>query len=140
MVWKTMWFRHRQLQGRTLTNLNTWLCSWYKHWPPNTVNLSHSQRSNKYTSEVIIKFLSINNLDATFWLSCMTKATLLLLNTERLIDLCPLGRVLDHNFTVVIDYVCSANPTIKKNKRKSKHCLKNNTTLRSLKGGQKMSV
>ena len=67
----------------------------------------------------------------------MTKATLLLFNTERLIDLCPLRRVLDHNFTVFIDYVCSANPTIKKNKRKSKHCLKNNTTLRSLKGGQK---
>ena len=41
----------------------------------------------------------------------MTKATLLLFNIERLIDLCPLRRVLDHNFTVFIDYVCSANPT-----------------------------
>ena len=40
----------------------------------------------------------INDLDATFWLSCMTKATLLLFNTERLIDLRPLRRVLDHNF------------------------------------------
>ena len=50
----------------------------------------------------------------------MTKATLLLFNTERLIDLCPLRRVLDHNFTLFIDHVCSANPTIKTNKRKTK--------------------
>ena len=48
----------------------------------------------------------------------MTKATLLLFNAARLIDLCPLRRVLDHNFTVFIDHVCSANPTIKTNKRK----------------------
>ena len=59
----------------------------------------------------------INDLDATFWLSCMTKATLLLFNTERLIDLRPLRRVLDHNFTLFIDYVCSPNSTIK-NKQK----------------------
>ena len=65
------------------------------------------------------------------------KSNFVAVKYRRLIDLCPLRRVLDHNFTVVIDYVCSANPTIKKNKRKSKHCLKNNTTLRSLKGGQK---
>ena len=71
----------------------------------------------------------------------MTKATLLLFNTERLIDLCPLRRVLDHNFTVFIDYVCSANPTIKTNKRKTKTLFKKIiTTLRSLNGGQKMSV
>ena len=50
----------------------------------------------------------------------MTKATLLLFNTEGLTDLCPLRRVLDHNFTVFIDHVCSANPTIKTNKRKTK--------------------
>ena len=42
----------------------------------------------------------------------------------RKIDLCPLRRVLDHNFTVFIDYVCSANPTRKKNKRKSKTLFK----------------
>ena len=59
----------------------------------------------------------INDLDATFWLSCMTKATLLLFNTERLIDLRPLRRVLDHNFIVFIDHVCSANSMIK-NKQK----------------------
>ena len=61
----------------------------------------------------------MNNLDATFWLSCMTKATLLhlLFNTERLIDLCPLRRELDQNFSVFIDYVCSANPTRKKKQK-----------------------
>ena len=31
------------------------------------------------------------------------KASLLLFNTERLIDLCPLRRILDHNFTILID-------------------------------------
>ena len=31
------------------------------------------------------------------------KASLLLFNTERLIDLCPFRRILDHNFTVFID-------------------------------------
>ena len=56
----------------------------------------------------------------------MTKAALSLFNTERLIDLCPLKRVLDHSFTVFIDYVCLANPTRKKNKKNVKHCLKNN--------------
>ena len=35
----------------------------------------------------------------------MTKAALLLFNAERLIDLCPLKRVLDYNFTVFIDHV-----------------------------------
>ena len=54
------------------------------------------------------------------WLSCMTKATLLLLDTERLIDLCPRRRVLHHNFTVVIDYMCSANGLHKRQKRKTK--------------------
>ena len=54
----------------------------------------------------------------------MTTATLVVCETERLIDLCPLRRVLDHNFTVFIDYVCSANPTRKKNKRKSKTLFK----------------
>ena len=54
----------------------------------------------------------------------MTKATLLLFETERLIDLCPLRRVLDHNFTIFIDYVCSANPRRKKNKRKFKTLFK----------------
>ena len=49
----------------------------------------------------------------------MTKATLLLFNTDRLIDLCPLRRVLDNNFTVFINHVCSGNPTIKTNKRKT---------------------
>ena len=46
----------------------------------------------------------------------MTKTTML--NTERLIDLCSLRRVFDHNFTVFIDLMCSANPTKKKNTRK----------------------
>ena len=36
--------------------------------------------------------------------------------------------------------MCSANPTGKTNKRKLKHCLKITTTLKSLNGGQKMSV
>ena len=31
------------------------------------------------------------------------KASLLLFNTERLIDLCPFRRILDHNFTILID-------------------------------------
>ena len=31
------------------------------------------------------------------------KASLLLFNTERLIDLCPLRRILDYNFTILID-------------------------------------
>ena len=31
------------------------------------------------------------------------KASLLLFNTERLIDLCPLRRILDNNHTVLID-------------------------------------
>ena len=31
------------------------------------------------------------------------KASLLLFNAERLNDLCPLRRILDHNFTVLID-------------------------------------
>ena len=70
----------------------------------------------------------MNKLDTTFWLSRMTKATLLLFNfnTERLTDFCPLRRVLDHNFTAFIDYMCSANPTIKTNKRRTKTLLKNN--------------
>ena len=66
----------------------------------------------------------MNKLDATFWLS-LTKATLLLLNTKRLIDLFAIRRALDHNFTVFIDYMCSANPIIKTNKRKTKTLFKN---------------
>ena len=71
-----------------------------------------------------IKLLIINKLDATFCLSCIPKATLFLFNTERLIDLCPFRRVLDHNFTVFIDYMCSADPTKKTHERKTKTLFK----------------
>ena len=57
-----------------------------------------------------------------------------------MIDLCPLRRVLN-NFTVSVDYMCSANPAIKTNRRKTKTLFKKiTTTLRSLNGGQKMPV
>ena len=58
----------------------------------------------------------MNKLDATFWLS-LTKATLLLINKKRLSDLFPIRRALDHNFTVFIDFVCSANSTIEKKQK-----------------------
>ena len=57
------------------------------------------------------------------------KKTLLLFNTERLIDLCPLRREPDHNFTVFIDYMCSANPTTKTNKGKTKTLFENNNNI-----------
>ena len=71
----------------------------------------------------------------------MTKATLLLFNTERLIDLCPLTRVLEHNllssWTIRVQQILQKRQT----KRKLKHYLKNtNNTNKSLNGGQKMSV
>ena len=52
---------------------------------------------SKKTSTIIVLSSPslVWNLDATLWLSCM-------FNTERLIGLCPLRRVLDHNYTVFI--------------------------------------
>ena len=113
-------------------------------WPSNTVNLSQSERSNKYTSEVMNKAWSkfwskINWMPCSGSHACEKQLCCCLIQKDSLV--CALSEeylttILLSSLTKCVQQILQERQT----KGKLKNCLKKITTLRSLNGGPKMSV